>query len=92
MPKNSPRRTSKHAGKNQGVEVEVDPDGSLVFVSFRDVRTGRTVTLSLHKHAASSLRALLARTELESEETFAVVLRGDMQIGEPDEEPRTLSA
>lgn len=87
-----PKLTPKQGTSKSGIEVEIDPEGFNVFVSFRDQKTGATAAVKLHRSAANALRALLASSETETDDTSAVILRGELTLGLPHAEPSPISA
>lgn len=88
-----PKEPSKKLPSKGGLECEVDPDGFTVFVNLKDTKTGQSVSIELHRSAAAALRALLARSDGDDDDTFAVILRGHMTFGDPSHaEPPPISA
>lgn len=86
------KETSKQSPSKSGVECEIDPEGFYVFANFRDVKTNVKASLKLHRKAANALRALLSSSEADDDDTFAVILRGELTIeGNPNEQSPVIS-
>lgn len=84
-----PKQPSKTRPSSGRLEVEVDPEGFSVFVSFRDEKTGNAASLKLHRSAAAALRSLLTSSERDDDERYAVILRGELEIKEKEPNART---
>lgn len=76
MANDAPKQQSRKAG----VEVEVDPEGFATFIQMRDLKSGAKASLKLHRSGANALRALLSNSEQDDDDTFAVILRGELTI------------
>jgi hypothetical protein len=79
------KEPSKQPPSKTGIETEIQSEGYSVFMSFTDVKTGKTAMLKLHRRAAAALWALLGACDSAADDAGAMTasLRGSIEFTEP---------